>query len=72
MGTELFVVGCSHRTAPLELRESLAFAPDQVLEALRLARHEKVLAETMILSTCHRTEFYSLTADAPGRVYVRR
>jgi len=71
MGTELLVVGCSHRTAPLELRESLAFAPEQVLEALRLARHEKVLAETMILSTCHRTEFYSLTADVPrAELYV--
>jgi len=72
MTAELLVVGCSHRTAPLELRESLAFAPDQVLEALALARHEKVLAETMILSTCHRTEFYSLTVDASrAERYVR-
>lgn len=72
MSPELLVVGCSHRTAPLELRESLAFAPEQVLEALRLARHENVLAETMILSTCHRTEFYSLATDVSrAEAYVR-
>lgn len=73
MSAELLVVGCSHRTAPIELRESLAFAPEQVLEALRLARNEKVLSESMILSTCHRTEFYSLAADASrAEAYVRQ
>ena len=72
MNGELLVVGCSHRTAPLELRESLAFAPDQVLQTLRLAGRERVLTETLILSTCHRTEFYSLSTDgARAEVYVR-
>jgi glutamyl-tRNA reductase len=69
---ELVVVGCNHKTAPLEVRESLTFAPEQVREALRLARGEKVLQETMILSTCNRTEFYSLSTDpARAEAYVR-
>lgn len=68
---ELLVIGCSHKTAPLELRETLAFAPDQIREALRLARGEKVLQETMILSTCNRTEIYSLSSDpAHAETYV--
>src|SRR2546422_11352423 len=69
---ELLVVGCSHKTAPLELRETLTFAPEQILEALRVARGERVLHETMILSTCNRTEFYSLSVDtARAEAYVR-
>src|SRR5213594_3822552 len=69
---ELLVVGCSYKTAPLELRETLTFAPEQVLEALRVARGDKVLHETMILSTCNRTEFYSLSADTVrAEAYVR-
>jgi glutamyl-tRNA reductase len=69
---ELVVVGCSHMTAPPEVRESLAFTPEQVREALRLARGERILQETMILSTCNRTEFYSLSADpARAESYVR-
>lgn len=69
---ELLVVGLSHRTAPLDVRESLTFAPEQVLEALRLVRGEKVLEETMILSTCNRTEVYSLSHDpVRAEAYVR-
>jgi glutamyl-tRNA reductase len=56
---ELLVVGLSHRTAPIDVRESVAFDPEQVREALRLVRGEKVLQETMILSTCNRTEVYA-------------
>src|SRR5206468_307514 len=69
---ELLVVGLSHRTAPLDVRESVAFDPEQVREALRLVRGEKVLQETMILSTCNRTEVYSLASDpARAEAYVR-
>lgn len=69
---EFVVVGCSHKTAPLEVRETLVFDPEQVQQALRLARGESVLHETMILSTCNRTEFYSLSPDPlKAEAYVR-
>lgn len=69
---EFVVVGCSHKTAPLEVRETLAFAPEQVQAALRLARGDRVLQETMILSTCNRTEFYSISPDPlKAEAYVR-
>ena len=68
----LFVLGSNHRTAPLELRESLAFEPEQVQAALEMVQSDRVLEETMILSTCNRTEFYSTTTDPTvGAEYVR-
>ena len=54
------VVGLSHRTAPVEIRERLSI-PEQSLEAslLRLRSDEQVL-EASILSTCNRLEIYTL------------
>jgi glutamyl-tRNA reductase len=54
------VVGLSHRTAPVEIRERLSI-PEQSLEAslLRLRSDEQVL-EASILSTCNRLETYTL------------
>ena len=53
----LAVVGLSHRTAPVEVRERLAFPGDEArraLEMLRRAGHE----EAVLLVTCNRTELY--------------
>jgi glutamyl-tRNA reductase len=54
------VIGLSHRTAPVEIRERLSI-PEQSLEAslLRLRSDEQVL-EASILSTCNRLEIYTL------------
>jgi len=55
----LHIVGLSHRTAPLEVREALAFARDAMTDALRRLREETAAAEAMILSTCNRVELYA-------------
>jgi glutamyl-tRNA reductase len=54
----IVVVGVSHRTAPLEVRESLAFPKERLRDALGRLRSEAGLAEAMILSTCNRVEVY--------------
>ena len=54
----IVVVGVSHRTAPLEVREALAFPKERLAEALTRARDEAGLDEAMILSTCNRVEVY--------------
>jgi glutamyl-tRNA reductase len=59
----IVVVGVSHRTAPLEVRESLAFNADRIPEALARLRGEVGLAEAMILSTCNRVEVYGRSTD---------
>lgn len=55
---EICVVGCAHQTAPLSIREKLAFSPDQLREALRLWQQRFPWVEAIILSTCNRVEIY--------------
>ena len=52
------VVGVSHRTAPLEVREALAFPSEALPEALHELVDEVGLSEAVILSTCNRVEVY--------------
>jgi glutamyl-tRNA reductase len=54
----LLAVGLNHKTAPLHIRERLAFGPDIVVAALRGLREQAGLDESVILSTCNRTEIY--------------
>ncbi|MBL4835143.1 MAG: glutamyl-tRNA reductase [Pseudomonas sp.] len=50
--------GINHRTAAIEVRERLAFAPEQLPGALQQLRDETGTQEVAILSTCNRTEIY--------------
>ena len=62
---QLLAVGLNHNTAPVSLREQLAFAPDQLGQAVVAARSwfERIdhrgSDEAAILSTCNRTELYA-------------
>ncbi|MEB3165111.1 MAG: glutamyl-tRNA reductase [Cyanobacteriota bacterium] len=54
------VVGLSHRTAPVEIRERLSI-PEQTMEAsLQQLRADEQVLEASILSTCNRLEIYTL------------
>lgn len=62
----LLAVGLNHTTAPVSLREKVAFPADQIGQAVASARawfggHDKIVAsgEAAILSTCNRTELYA-------------
>ncbi len=63
---ELLAVGLNHQTAPLELRERVAFSAEQLKQALTsLASHWQGQAfEAAILSTCNRTEIYCASQEA--------
>ncbi|PYQ46566.1 MAG: glutamyl-tRNA reductase [Acidobacteria bacterium] len=63
----IIVIGVSHRTAPLPVREALAFPRDQLRDALLRLRAETGAGEVMILSTCNRVELYA-RQDDPGAV----
>jgi glutamyl-tRNA reductase len=52
------ILGINHRTAPVALREKVAFSEERLLAALRALRQEAGVAEAVILSTCNRTELY--------------
>jgi len=55
---KLLIVGCSHHNTPIEVRERLAFSPQQVVEALDRWRRAQPAVEAVLLSTCNRTELY--------------
>jgi len=61
----LIALGINHNSATVEVRERVAFAPEQVVEALADACEAGALDEVVILSTCNRTELYGIVAD-PG------
>jgi glutamyl-tRNA reductase len=52
------ILGLNHKTAPVALREKIAFSEDRLVAALRALRQERGVAEAVILSTCNRTEVY--------------
>jgi glutamyl-tRNA reductase len=58
----LVVLGVSHRTAPLAVRERLALDEDGVRALLRELRGHPAVAEALVLSTCNRTEVYLVPA----------
>ena len=60
----LFVVGISHHSAPLEVREKLAFAPERQPEALAELARQPGVAEAVLVSTCNRTEIFCRGDDA--------
>jgi glutamyl-tRNA reductase len=64
------VIGLSHRTSPVELRERFAFAESKIPEALKKLRDSGVAGEAVILSTCNRVEIYTATPLEPAKAFA--
>ena len=60
---DFVVVGLSHRTAPVEVRERLAVAPDRLEQELREIAASGRLDEALLISTCNRVELYATSAN---------
>jgi len=63
---KILVVGLNHKSAPIDVREKLAFDPEQVLRALRELKHRFGEAEFVLLSTCNRVELYCASKRVGG------
>lgn len=59
----LQILGLNHNTAPVEIREQVAYAGDEVTRALERLKGLDGIDEAVLLSTCNRTEFYVVTSD---------
>jgi glutamyl-tRNA reductase len=59
----LLLVGMNHRSASLDDRESLALEPEAAVRVLSSVLAETTVLESVVLSTCNRTEFYAAAAD---------
>jgi len=55
---QLLTLGVNHHTAPLAIRERVAFGPDKLVQALHELTQSRRASEVAILSTCNRTELY--------------
>ena len=54
--SHILLIGMNHKTAPVEMREKLAFSPEEAATALNTFRNAPGIVETMIISTCNRVE----------------
>ena len=82
---EVFLVGLSHKSAPIEVRERVALSGDALKGALGELRGEGGVREALVVSTCNRVEVYvqadddaaarrfftSRAPDAAGHLYVK-
>jgi glutamyl-tRNA reductase len=59
----IVLVGTSHKTAPVEVRERLAFAESRLGDALRELVDREVISEGLIVSTCNRVELIAATPN---------
>ncbi len=60
---EIVLIGLNHRTATVELRERIAFSVEQACEAADQLRSRGILEETLVLSTCNRSELYGVPRE---------
>ena len=67
----LIVTGVNHRTAPIEIREKLAFSSAERVPVLSDLRKRPSLSEAALLSTCNRTELYLVDSDDTSVSAVR-
>jgi glutamyl-tRNA reductase len=67
----LITLGINHKTAPLDLRERLAFTPQTLPEALLSLKKLKHVSEASILSTCNRTEIYCVTTEDNDQAIIQ-
>jgi glutamyl-tRNA reductase len=71
-GIDLLVMGLSHRTAPLSVRERLAVAPEQIDETVRALAGLSPMREAALLSTCNRVEVYAASPDPDAAIAALR
>ena len=61
---EIVLVGLNFRTAPIEVRERVSFSGEQAQRAAEELKVRGILEETLVLSTCNRSEVYGVHSNA--------
>jgi glutamyl-tRNA reductase len=61
---EIVLIGLNHKTASVDLRERIAFTPEQAREAAEQLRSRGILEESLVLSTCNRSELYGVPSES--------
>jgi glutamyl-tRNA reductase len=66
--SEIVILGLNHTTAPVELRECIAFSSPETEAALEALKREQLFQEVMLLSTCNRVEVLLVTDDTTAAI----
>ncbi|MGD6795642.1 glutamyl-tRNA reductase [Metabacillus indicus] len=68
----ILAVGLNYKTAPVEIREKLTFQPNELGDAMKALKEQKSILENIIVSTCNRTEIYTVVDQLhTGRYYIK-
>ncbi|CAM4101069.1 glutamyl-tRNA reductase [Pseudoalteromonas byunsanensis] len=67
----IIALGINHKTASVELREKVAFSPEQLSQALTELAHHAQFKESVIVSTCNRTEIYCSLESENSQVVLK-
>jgi glutamyl-tRNA reductase len=65
---DIVLLGLNHKTAPVELRECLAFSKDETSAVLKAFQELPVISEAVLISTCNRVEILMATEDKSNAV----
>ena len=68
----IIVVGLSHKTASVDIREKVAFSPNNIEKPLHELVALEGIVEGIIISTCNRVEIYATTRDIAGGIGDRK
>ena len=60
---DIVLLGINHKTAPVELRECIAFSEDESINALQTLHQQPNIDEVLLFSTCNRVELLLVTDD---------
>ena len=61
---EIVLVGLNHRSAPVEVREKVSFTHEQARQAAEELRSRGIFSESLVLSTCNRSEVYGVPPES--------
>lgn len=68
----ILAVGLNYKTAPVEIRERLAFNESELKDAMKALQNKKSILENIVISTCNRTEIYAVVDQIhTGRYYIK-
>ncbi|MBW2567904.1 MAG: glutamyl-tRNA reductase [Deltaproteobacteria bacterium] len=65
---DIVLLGLNHKTAPVELRECIAFSKDESAVAMETLQKYPAISEIVVISTCNRVEVLITTENMPKAV----
>jgi glutamyl-tRNA reductase len=66
--SDIVLLGINHKTAPVELRECIAFSADETVAALQALSRQACIDEVLLFSTCNRVEVLLVTQNPPEAI----